>query len=51
MPNIIGLGLLVSDKKNFEEFAYMCLCKIKEPQGRAIFDPSAIICIILVKAY
>ena len=29
----------------------MCLCKINEPWGRAIFHPIAIICTILVKAY
>ena len=27
----------------------MCLCKINEPRGRAIFDPSAMICILLLK--
>ena len=26
LPNIKGLGLLVSDKKIFKVFPYMCLC-------------------------
>ena len=46
-----GLDLLVSDKKIFKVFTYMCLCKTNEALDRAIFDPSAIICTILVKAY
>ena len=38
------------DFKSFFFFPYMSLCKTREPQGRAIFDPGAIIWSILAEA-
>ena len=37
-----GLGLLVSDKKVFEGFLYISLCKTSGGEGGGIFGPRAI---------
>ena len=37
VSNIKGLGLLLSDKKTFEVFHYMGLCKTNDPQRGTIF--------------
>ena len=37
-----ALGLLASDKKIFEGFLYISLCKTCTPQGGGIFGPRAI---------
>ena len=40
---IKALGPVVSDKKIFHVAPYISLCKTRDPRGRAIFDPRAII--------
>ena len=42
IPNIKALGLVISDKKIFSHFPYICLCKTCDYRGRAIFGHRAI---------
>ena len=43
MPNIIALGLVVSEKKIFKSYTIYFNVKTFDPWGGAIFDPSGIL--------
>ena len=42
-PNILSLGVMVSDKRILKDFSYITLCKTRDPKGGANFDPRGII--------